>query len=274
MSNESEKYTLINNEILFVNISSENMNFSPKLVIENFEGFNVIRDDILAGGTKQRLLNHVDFFKNKIGECDTLLYTGNYGYGSIFTSILANKLKKKCICAINMTYMNGEKCKNLDKLKMKMSDQTTIKTFDNWRDLVKYGLRIDKYKNIYWMPLGIDFDGVSDLLSYEISRNIDDGVFDKKNIWVVCGVGLLTESLAKAFPSATINSIVITKSLKKRNDITKRTSGYKNVSLIFADNLPINLQTPYPSAEGYDEITWFFAKRYGEKGDYIWNTAS
>ena len=250
------------------------MEFSPRLVIQRIEGYNIVRDDILTGGTKQRLLNHLDFFKEKIRNCGTLLYTGNYGYGLIFTAILANELDKKCICAVNMFYMNGEKFNDINIIKKKIPENTVVEKFNNWKELVKYGIEKEKDKDIFWMPLGIDFDGVSTLLSQEISRNINDGFFHQKKIWVVCGVGLLTESLARAFPSSIINSIVITKSLKKRNDITKRLRYFKNILLIFVDNLPTCLNVPYPTTKGYDDITWYFANKYGKEGDYIWNTAS
>lgn len=245
--------------------------------ISNYDGFNIVRDDVLFGGTKERLLNDEDFLqkmKDDTEKYKTIMYTGNYGYGLVVAGMLAKKLNKKCKCVVNKVYMNCIRISQEDWEKSivykKLKElEVEIVYSKNWKDLISMGKEL-KNKDVYWLPLGLDSEISSDCLSKNISKSFETKS-NVKNIWVVAGTGCLAESLCKAFPLSNINCIILARG-KKYEYVRKRLQKFKNARLYNVNNI-ITYDTPYPSVEGYDKYSWTFAKRYGNKGDYIWNTA-
>ena len=104
-------------------------------------------------------------------------------------------------------------------------------------------------------------------------------IIDKKyktpeRLWVVAGSGLIFTSLSKIFPTTKL--MIVQVGAKIWPD---QLDGINHELFIseyaFKENISEEFQKtlPYNSLLNYDAKVWPFIVKYGEPGDFIWNTA-
>lgn len=225
--------------------------------------FNVIREDMLIGGSKERI--SVPFLSTIPNE--HIFYRGPVNgyaqvalaYGSLLTGkkfhMIVNKQKdgkKYVITLLGMIF--GSIVHEIEKPSNEEEDEKITKSI------------ISKYKNSYRIPLGLSDPIVLDM--YKNSLLSVFGTIKPKTLWMTVSTGVIYSFLHSILPDTKFYIVF---------------SGHKDLSIVKdrtiyffapehhrsdAQNPP-----PYPSEISYDAKLWQFVTKYGTNGDYIFNTA-
>lgn len=262
----------ISNELIDSSDESEDVQFeySPPLVIEpTYHGnrcFNVIRDDYLVGGTKQRGM--IPLLKNSIN--DEFVYAGpNSGFAQVALAYAAKKTGKHCTLFI-AKMRKDHPC----TIKAKLMGAKVISVYNGV--LKKVQVEAEKYVRSHANTELIPFGGDSDIFVKYMIENIQKAIPETmrinppKKIWLVGGSGTLIKILYRVFPETRFCVIQVGKKIWDDQLDLSRTTKYIASEQF---NERAVLQPPYPSVASYDAKVWVFVAQYGEDGDYIWNVA-
>ena len=242
--------------------------YNPDIVITNIEynnkKINVIRDDYLIGGTKQRGI--VPVLENS--DKDIFIYGGPvYGYAQIALAYSSYLTHKKSVIFVE------KKNKLFSLTSYAKSFGATIKEVPQPAHLDKILLYS---KNFYEEDKKhrflIKFGGNDETLIKYMFSNIKKAWGNKekpKRIWIVAGSAILLNILYNVFPDTFFNVVQVGKTIwKDQIEYGKRTKLY--ISSQKFQNIARE-QPPYPTVSTYDAKLWEFVKLHGENGDYIWN---
>tara|TARA_Y100000310_G_scaffold133437_2_gene132466 strand:- start:258 stop:1031 length:774 start_codon:yes stop_codon:yes gene_type:complete len=238
---------------------------NPKPILKEHDGFIVVRDDLLHGGSKIRVADYL--IQNNM-ECDEWVYGGSSanGWAQVSLSILCKKYDKKLVL-----FMAKRKEENYTTpQKMAISEGAIV----NWVEMgylsntmsraVSYVNKKPKYRKL--VPFGVDHPTV--MASFiRICENID---YNPSEVWVVGGSGTLSRGLQMGWPDAEHNIVSVGHKLQPHESLLAKV--YKH-SLEFDQIPPENELPPYPSVAHYDAKVWKFVKEYGSEGALIWNVA-
>ena len=241
--------------------------YNPPFVITNIKhnniNFNVIRDDYLIGGTKQRGLVPLLETIQK----DIFIYAGPvYGYAQIALAYSAFLTHKRAVIIV-------EKRNNLFPLtKYAKSFGAFVKEVPQPAYLEKIILYSKKfYEQDTNKRFLINFGTNDDTFINFMKSNIKDawGYMEHPNvIWMVAGSSVLLNILYDVFPNTYFNIVQVGKTIWEDQMDTKRTKLY--ISKEKFTNVE-KKQPPYPTVSTYDAKLWDFFEKYGKNGDYIWN---
>ena len=227
------------------------------------KNFEVVRDDYLPAGTKQRALAlYLDTFP----EYNEFIYVSPpNGYAQVALAYVANILGKHGTIIVS-------KLPRQTDLTQKAIDlgATVIEKPGGMKVLREYANNYIKNKpKTKILPFGLDDQVYINLLASQIREKWpierQPTVF-----WLVAGSGTILRALHKVFPSAFYNIVQVGKEVYP--DIVDRINHKLYIAPEHfkddAKQLP-----PYPSVSTYDAKLWQFAQQYGKSGDYIWNVA-
>ena len=255
--------------VLPLNKIVEYMN--PEFVVKQIKSpkfkFTLIDEGVLIGGSKQRIMPMV---LSQINE-KKIIYAGpSTGYTQVALSYTCRMMGKQAILFLDCTKYDKSPLTEIakkfgavvyyfnPKIKAKrlqyISNQASI-----WKK---------KNKDSFILPFGLNDSGTIKLYS---------GVFAKlkklnpKRLWIVARSGLIFTSLSKILTNTKFMIIQVGKKIwpDQLKGINHRlfVSEYR-----FKEN--IEEIPPYDTLLNYDAKAWPFILKYGEEGDYIWNTAS
>lgn len=221
----------------------------PLPVIENIQGFNVLRDDLLAGGTKRRAL--VNWLP--------MLGATSFNYaGTVFGS---------------GGWALAEACRDLGfdcRLYIARSEYRppwTIKFRDKiiWCDAIPVSMILDVIPsgNGLTLPLGFDDPDFKSCLSSVFS----EVEMDVTEIWMACVSGVLVSAAQAAWPDKTVNAVCVARHHGDLGRAVKYSAPEKY-------HRPAELPPPYPANIFSDAKLWRFARASGLKNALIWNTSS
>lgn len=250
--------------------------YDKELIIKQIEfekkKLNIIREDKLIGGTKQRI--GIDILK-KIKE-NNIFYRGPInGYAQValsYSCLLLNKKfhvildkqknnKKYIITLLAMIF--GAIVHEVDKINIKDKDKRKEAEYKRLDNIV------DKYKPFggsYLIPLGLK--GSENIELYMNTKIKELSKLPIKRIWLVAASGVIYHALHSLLPNTKFNVVFV--SVKNYKIIKDRTNVYEAQQYHYD---PTNLPPPYPSEISYDAKIWQFVKKYGENEDYIFNVA-
>jgi hypothetical protein len=231
----------------------------------NNNEFNVIREDKLIGGTKQRII--IPFLKG-IKEQQIFYRSPSHGYAQVALAYGCLLLNKKCHIIVNMQD-DGKNLMTLLAMVFGAIIHETPKIYGKKREGIyeKMTQKISqKYKDTKILPLGIKN---KETLDYYIKSEIRNLVkLDIKIIWLVSSTGLIYHSLHRLLPNSHFNVVFV--GYKNYEIIKDRTTVYEAPERY--NELAVN-PPPYPSPISYDAKLWQFVIKFGKKGDYIFNVA-
>ena len=259
---------------------TKKINYNPKLIIKpaickKFNKqkikINVIRDDLLEAGTKQRGL--IPYFKQSkkkeyIYVCP---YTGGaqvaLGYGAKITkkriTLFINKVRprhnltKKALKYgnINLREIKSGSLKKMNKMAEDYYLEMKKKEGNDYIELIKLGFDNKKYTNIF---------------TKELKKSIPKDLIknNPKRLWIPTGSTILLNCLYKIFPKTYFLVVQTGKTVWPDQIEPKRTKIYISKENFYKK---AKYQPPYPTTKSYDAKAWFFVKKYGLEGDYIWN---
>ncbi len=247
--------------------NSDSNAINPKLVIEKFEDFNVVRDDLLTGGTKQR--GAVPLF-SAIPQKEIIYVSPTTGFAQIALSLAAKLTGKKAII-----YMAKERPLRPQTIKAKMLGGI-IREGKVGEKMASLRTKAEAYinedpENRIELYLGLDLPEFKDALETAIREAVMgtelEDVEQSRTFWVVGGSAILARVLAKIFINSKFNVVQVGRPVELPSEFTvwiAPESFYED-----AKQPP-----PFPSVLTYDAKVWQFAKKHGKPGDYIWNVAA
>lgn len=240
--------------------------YNPKLVIEpikyNDITLNIIRDDHLTGGTKQRGV--IPLIQNS--EKNRFVYAGpNNGYAQIALAYACKLSGKKCIIfvkEITPIHPFTQLAKKMGAI-IKPIKNGYLKKIQNIAETYS----IDN--NCELIPFGVDTQEFIDYMIVNLKLAIPDDLKPKK-IWLVGGSATLLKILYVLFPDTVFGLVQVGKTIWKDQIDLDRTTKYVAPEKFTED---AEILPPYPSVSTYDAKVWQFVIKYGEDGDYVWNVA-
>jgi len=225
----------------------------------NCRRFNVVCDDQLIGGTKQRA--HSMFTGLEQGE---IIYAGPAtGCAQIALALVAKKYNKYC------TVFLGQDDSILTVRARMLGANVVILPKANLRALQdaaqKYAAQNKQAR--YLCPFGLDTEEFKAHLLADLAAKWQ-GHPQPRAIWLVAGSGTLLSTLYRLFPEAQFNVVQVGKKIWPDQLEAPRSKLYIAPEKFY---VPAEKQPPYNTIKSYDAKLWQFVVEHGQDGDYIWN---
>jgi len=241
----------------------------PKLVIENHEGFHIVRDDLLEGGSKRRFVDRL--IREEIAEgAEEFVYGGcpANGYAQLSLTLQAKAYDKKAVF-----FMAQRSLDNLHPYQQQALDYgADIRWVPNGMlQVTKARAREYFYedpKKRRLLPLGLEEPRVlEDIATLAKTIEIDYNI-EISEIWSVGSSGTLTRGLQMAFPNKDVHVVSVGHTMKQHEVGRAKLyrSKYKFTQEVKDDDVP-----PFPSVPTYDAKAWSVMKEYAKKGALFWN---
>lgn len=261
---------------------SDDVNLNPTLQIvpvsmTDGRKFNIIRDDFLPGGTKQRIMG--DLLSNS--SATEFVYAGpSFGYAQVALSFVAKHLGKKATLFI-------EKQKPMTSLTRRAKEYgaTVHEISDRGRPALlkvvqeragEYVEKIKKDKSILCnhyielIPFGLYTPEFIESLAKQIKNALPTELIDKPpgKIWLAAGSATILNALYKVFPNTEFGIVQVGKTIWPDQIDEARTTKYVSDQKFWE---VAKIQPPYPTVKTYDAKIWKYVMEYGKSGDYVWN---
>ena len=233
----------------------------PAPVIEEHEGFVVVRDDLLDGGSKMRF---ADYLIKSEPEIEEWVYGSSpaTGYAQISLSCLCRKYGKKAVIFM----ADRAKDKLHDYQLRAIESGATMKWVPNGmlsvtekraRDYVA-----ESPNSRRLLPIGFSDPSVVASIG-RVARNMD---ITPGEVWTVGSSGTLTRGLQQAWPDASFHCVTV----GHKGDYGR--------AKVYRCEIPFNRETkvkpPFPSAPTYDAKAWEFMKEHASPGALFWNVGA
>lgn len=225
------------------------------------DGFLILRDDLLPGGTKRRILTEI---LGKVPNKEIVYPAHPYGHGQLALALSCLPYRKKV--TLLLPKLNSSRVPKVlsETLALSNVSYQVILNATSQSEVFQYAEKYaQEISDRYLFPIGFNTkEFLIGLKNLALSLPIVP-----TNVWVLAGSGLLVSALKLAWPNAKINAVNM---------------GFSHVNLTGADNVynapespfePAKVLPPFPSASYYDAKLWQFVKLYAEKGDFVWNVA-
>jgi hypothetical protein len=229
-----------------------------RLIVQEHDGFLVVRGDLVPGGIKSICLTSL---LSEVAE-EEVVYTAHaYGYSGLALGLAGMRNHKK----ITLFFAGPRVSTYIFDQTESLTNVTCIVVDDcsHQSQVVDQAKDYAKAHGAYFMPVGFDYPPFTDRL-VDLARSLD---VQPKEVWVSGGSGTTSRCLVKAWPEAAIHTVHL--GMMPHADM-----GTKNVYHVPerpTDNA--ELPPPYPSAIYYDAKIWRFVQEYATKGSLIWNIA-
>jgi hypothetical protein len=243
---------------------------------------NVIRDDLLIGGSKQRaLIKFIEFYS----EYDEFVYAGpSSGFAQVALTIACLKLNKTANLWIQNPNSKHEPkltllCEKIGA-KVQIYSEEKLSTIEE-----RVNLFVEKEKKegkkLFLIPFGLDNEFYNKSFYEQLSQAIPNDL-NPKRLWLTPGSGTLLRVLTQIWKTTEFMPVKVGRNLwpdQYTEDEWKRMGGQDRIDKLaapqsFYQNAPNDKLPPYPSCANYDAKVWQHFLIYGEDGDYIWNVAS
>lgn len=246
------------------------MDISPDLIVNTYDGVEVVEENHLPVGTKQRgILQYVRYLIRENPLVRTIVYTGGFnGYGPVVAAFAARECNLDCHLLLTTSRVGQGGSLTRDQLQK----ETTVKkarhyganiTFvHGWKKMVAEGKRITSDPTTFWLPLGIEHKVFTQSLSRAIARAGKSHSF--KHIVVAGGVGEVAKAIRLAFPDCKVTAVAV-------SSVDKLKGKLKGTDIEVVPPMPAEKGTPpVPTVVGYDSHAYFVAK---DLGATWWNVA-
>lgn len=251
--------------------------YNPVLVVQELKvndiKINVVRDDLVIGGTKSRAaLSYVEYLLSQCPNTNELVYFGaSNGYAQVAFAYALQLLKSNLKLTIffqNIQSQDATKLKYLaSNLYANLHYINVNKSFkETWIDIDQYLL---EHARAYLIPFGLKDNFYSQFLFKALQNEIDPYVSKIARLWMVIGSGVLFGVLYQLLPKTFFNLVVVGKDVDVEKYDPNRIKLYRSTYKLYQ---PIDTKIPYPTTHSYDGKIWEFQSEF-QNGDYIWNVA-
>ena len=240
---------------------------NPDPVIINYEGIDVVRDDLLNYGSKIRFVDK--FIQETTAKEIVFGCCPATGYAQISLPAVAEKYGKKVV--LFMAKRNPE---NYHEYQKRGMDLGAIYEWVNMGMLSVTKSRAKKYvaedpENRMEFPIGLEHPTVVASI-IKVARN----ALSKNppsEIWSVGSSGTISRGLQLAFPEIPVNVVSVGHKMNER-EIGR--AKYFRSEYQFDKTIKENEMPPFPSAPTYDAKAWKFVKEYAKEGALFWNVGA
>mgnify|MGYP003644809777 FL=1 len=234
---------------------------NPEPVVEEHDGFLVVRDDLLGGGSKIRFADYLICADDNIKEW---VYGSSpaTGYAQISLGHLCEKYDKSAVVfmadrAVEKRHPYQIEAINTGVDMRWVPNGMLSVTEKRARDYVQ-----EDPKTRRLLPIGFDDDTVLSSI-IRVARNQP---FTPNEVWTVGSSGTLTRGLQLAWPNASFHCVCVGH------------SGDYGRAKTYRCEIPFNKETkvkpPFPSAPTYDAKAWEFMLNYASPGALFWNVGA
>ena len=234
---------------------------NPPPVVEEYNGFHVVRDDKLGYGSKARF---IDYLVKTEGDEWVFGGANKVGWGPISLTHVCNKYGKKA------TFFMAKRSVPTWHQQQVLDMGGTIHWVDNGMLTVtkararKYYERDTVSRRV--LPLGLEHPTVLASI-VKVARNLP---VKPTEIWTVASSGTLNRGLQLAFPDVPAYAVEVG---HKMSDYEKGRAITMRSSYAYDQKVEESRMPPYPSEPYYDAKLWDFVVSNGKKGALIWNVA-
>lgn len=226
------------------------------MIIEKYKGVNVLRDDLLIGGSKSVLMPHI------VKEDQEYVYASPvYGGFQIALSAYSQSVGKKAtiFCAKRKTkHPNTLKCIEYGAKVQEIPYGYLTVVEKRARD---YCLLTGAKKIVF----GAKDQRYKDILADRMSKVIEE-IGEPKEIWCAIGSGTLVESILQATTKSIINGVQVGAEYKSKHDrliVHRYHKSFDKISKEIA---------PFQSTQNYDLKAWEYCLKYKKSTDvFFWN---
>ena len=241
----------------------------PKLVIEEHEGFHVVRDDLLEGGSKRRFVDRL--LREEIAEgANEFVYGGCPANGYAQLSIPLQTREYGCKTILFMAKRSMDNLHDYQKKALEYG--ADIRWVANGMLQVTKKRALDYYNedpvHRRLLQLGLDDQRVREDIR-DLAKNIEqDYDINISEVWSVGSSGTLTRGLQMAFPDKDVHVVSVGHSMKQ-NEVGRAT--LHRSDLKFTDEVKEEDKPPFPSVPTYDAKAWKIMREQAKPGSLFWN---
>lgn len=225
----------------------------PPPVIVEHEGFYVVRDDMLPGGTKRRAM-HV-LFDDRPEYCYA---SPVYGHAQIALALAARDAGKRAtiFCAKRhewhpLTIQANDAGANI--VEVPMGFLTVVQA--------RVRAYCEQHSDAKLLPFGLD-DPQFILALAQVARELP---IVPKEVWSITSSGVLSRALQLAWPEAKVFGVRVGAAPDAgRATVMEAPERF---------NQKAKFPPPFPSCENYDSKMWQFVKAHASPGALVWNVA-
>ncbi len=223
------------------------------VVIEDWDGIRVVRDDLVPGGTKARVVHLL--FDHR----EEYVYAGPcQGYAQVALAYACREHGKRA------TLFCAKRGMLHDRTAEAVEAGAMVAEVPNgYLSVVR--ARATSYCKAHGavlLPFGLADvrlrDGIAD-----VARGISP---EPQEVWTVAGSGTLTLALQQAWPEATFYAVRIGRDVPSvgRATLLVAPERYEQAA---------KTRPPFPSCDNYDAKAWQFIRRLATPGALFWNVA-
>ena len=241
----------------------------PKLVIEEHEGFHVVRDDLLEGGSKRRFVDRL--LREEIAEgANEFVYGGCPANGYAQLSIPLQTREYGCKTILFMAKRSMDNLHDYQKKALEYG--ADIRWVANGMLQVTKKRALDYYNedpvHRRLLQLGLDDQRVREDIR-DLAKNIEqDYDINISEVWSVGSSGTLTRGLQMAFPDKDVHVVSVGHSMKQ-NEVGRAI--LHRSDLKFTQEVKEEDTPPFPSVPTYDAKAWKIIREHAKPGALFWN---
>jgi hypothetical protein len=222
-------------------------------VIEQHSGIYVVRDDLIAGGTKRRVLPRL-----LIGADEFVYASPAYGYAQV---ALAHACAAQGVQATVFTAKRKELHLRTQEAKRAGARIVMVPT-GYLSNVQSKACAYCEATGATLLPFGLDTPAFLDALA-GVASALD---IQPAEVWTVAGSGVLSRALQLAWPHAAFHAVQVGKAPhigKARLWVAPEQ---------FEDDARV--KPPFASCSNYDAKAWRFIQQYATPGALFWNVAA
>ncbi len=228
------------------------MNF-PAPVIEEYSGILVVRDDLIPGGTKRRVLDPL-----LVGADEFVYASPAYGYAQVALAYACAELGLR-----STIFTAKRKEPHARTQEARRAGAKIVMVPTGYLSNVQAKARAyAQASGAYLFPFGFDTPAFVDALAAVAAAM----PITPQEVWTVAGSGVLSRALQWAWPRATFYAVQVG---------IEPQAGRARVYVApekFEDDA--KERPPFPSCSNYDAKAWRYIKRQASPGALFWNVAA
>ena len=229
----------------------------PKPTIQEYDGIQVVRDDLLNGGTKRRAFTMYVASRPDVKE---FVYASpRQGYAQLSLAYACHDLGRKC----TVTVPKGEK--TWLTIEAEKLGCNVIQVPMGYLSNIQHKARVYcEETESHLIPFGGDHPIIIEAMT-RAALSLD---IQPKEVWTVMSSGVLSRGLQNAWPDAKVYGVQIGHNTTEEEMGRAETFRSKYT---FQQECKKDERPPFPSSLTYDSKAWTFIKEKATEGALFWN---
>jgi len=229
----------------------------PAPIIEEFDGIQVVRDDLLDGGTKRRAFT---MYVASLPDVKEFVYASpRQGYAQLSLAYACKDLGRKC----TVTVPQGKRYWLTDEAEKLGCN--IIEVPMGYLSNIQHKARVYCEENeSHLIPFGGDHPIIIEAMTHT-ALSLD---IQPKEVWTVMSSGVLSRGLQSAWSDAKVYGVQIGHNTTE--DEMGRAETFRS-KYKFQQECKKDERPPFPSSLTYDSKAWTFIKEHASKEALFWN---